>query len=242
MPALLPLLLAALTLQAESGEHKLRVCLVSGSEEYRSDETLEGFSRYLAANYPADCVLIKAVGIDQLPGTEALEGCDLAVFFTRRLTIEGEPLDRVKAYVERSGKPVVGIRTASHGFQNWLEMDRAIFGGNYKGHFRNDETTEVFVAEEARSHPIVEGFMPYRSKGSLYKVLPLADDCRVVLMGRSPESTQPVAWVREQGGRRVFYTSLGHPDDFEQERFRRLLARSLFWAAGREELLGVSEP
>ena len=38
-----------------------------------------------------------------------------------------------------------------------------------------------------------------------------------------PEETEPVAWVREKDGRRVFYTSLGHPDDFKDENFMRLL-------------------
>ena len=69
------------------------------------------------------------------PGLEALDKCDVAVFFTRRLKIDGEQLERGQEVRRRRGKPIVGIRTASHGFQNWLEMDKEVFGGDYKGHF-----------------------------------------------------------------------------------------------------------
>ena len=168
-----------------------------------------------------------------LPGLEALDDCDVALFFTRRLEIDGEPLRRIKDYAT-SGRPIVGVRTASHGFQNWLEMDALIFGGNYHNHYSNDETTTISVAPGATAHPILEDFEPYETEASLYKTSPLADDCRVLLIGTSPEGREPLAWTREVNGGRVFYTSLGHPLDFERESFRRMLADALFWAARRE--------
>jgi type 1 glutamine amidotransferase len=56
----------------------------------------------------------------------------------------------------------------------------------------------------------------------------------VLLVGTSPESSEPVAWTRNYKSGRIFYTSLGHPRDFAEESFRRLLANALFWASGRE--------
>jgi type 1 glutamine amidotransferase len=35
------------------------------------------------------------------------------------------------------------------------------------------------------------------------------------------------------GGGRVFYTSLGGPDDFKNESFRRLVVNAIFWTAKR---------
>jgi type 1 glutamine amidotransferase len=35
--------------------------------------------------------------------------------------------------------------------------------------------------------------------------------------------------VRTLKGRRIFYTSLGHPDDFQDENFQRLLLNALEW-------------
>ena len=88
--------------------------------------------------------------MDELPGLEALDTCDVAVFFTRRLMIDGEDLARVKKYCE-SGRPIVAIRTASHGFQNWLEFDKLVLGGNYRGHYGNKLTMKAVPVEGAQN-------------------------------------------------------------------------------------------
>jgi len=212
----------------------LRVCLISGSWEYRSEDTLPVFAAYLEDNYPMECTLLQAEERDRLPGLEALAEADAALVFTRRLTIDGKGLERVQRFAT-SGKPIVGVRTASHGFQNWLAMDAEIFGGNYRGHYSNDLKTAITVAETAADHPILDGFEPYETVASLYQVRPLAEDCEVLLVGTSPEGREPLAWVRDRPEGRVVYTSLGHPFDFEREAFRRFLARSILWSAGRLE-------
>ena len=237
MPAILAALTATLLVVSngpiDDSDRPLRVCLISGSWEYRSEETLPAFAAYLEANYPADCTVLQANSVDELPGLEALETADVALVFTRRLEIDGEALERIKAFAE-AGKPIVGVRTASHGFQNWLEMDGDIFGGNYHGHLSNDLETDVTVVPGAEAHPTIVGAHPGATPGSLYQVSPLATDCRVLLRGTSPEGTEPVAWTREHHGGRVFYTSLGHPEDFEHEWFRRMLAEALFWTSRRD--------
>ena len=58
-----------------------------------------------------------AQAVVALQGLENLESCDVALLFTRRLTIKGEQLERVKKYCQ-SGKPIVAVRTASHGFHS----------------------------------------------------------------------------------------------------------------------------
>ncbi|HDP36179.1 MAG TPA: nicotinamidase, partial [Candidatus Hydrogenedentes bacterium] len=75
---------------------------------------------------------------------------------------------RVRAYVD-AGRPIVALRTASHGFQNYLQFDADVLGGNYKGHFGNGPTTEVGVTPTGRAHPVLEGVGPLRSRYSLYK-------------------------------------------------------------------------
>ena len=113
---------------------KLKIVLVSGSLEYKSDESLADFQKYLEEKHGAECRRAFRKADDDVPGLEALKDCDLAIFFTRRLTIDGDQLKSVRDYL-KSGKPVIGIRTASHGFQKYLEMDREIFGGDYKNHY-----------------------------------------------------------------------------------------------------------
>ncbi len=216
---------------------KLRVALVSGSLEYKSDESLTGFQKYLEEHYPVECVRAFRKTDADLPGLERLETADVAIFFTRRLTIDGEQLDRVKKYVN-SGKPVIGIRTASHGFQNWLAMDQLVFGGDYKNHYGAGPKCRVEIVAAAKGHPVLRGVKPFESVGSLYRNPAVAKDVTVLLTGSIPDHTEPVAWVRERkvGGQtqRVFYTSLGHPDDFKAPNFTRLLVNAVAWTTGRE--------
>jgi type 1 glutamine amidotransferase len=46
---------------------------------------------------------------------------------------------------------------------------------------------------------------------------------------------EPLAWTHAYGprGARVFYTSLGGPEDFQNPAFRRLLLNGMLWAMGQ---------
>ena len=210
---------------------KLKVLLISGAFEYKSDASLEGFQKHLEANYDVECkrAFAKAEKDKDFPGLEQLAACDVAIFFTRRLQIEGDSLAHVKKYVE-SKKPIVGIRTASHGFQNWLEMDKLILGGDYKNHFGQNVECEVKIEPKAKDHPVLKGVTEFKTKGGLYKNPNVADDVTVLLRGSIPKESEPVAWVREKDGRRVFYTSLGTPDDFQDPNFIKLVVNGLAWS------------
>lgn len=223
---------------ASLAEAPLRVCLVSGSEEYDSDTSLTAFKPWLEERYNAECVLIKAIGFGSLPGLEALEECDVALFFTRRLTIDGEDLLRVKDYAE-SGKPIVAIRTASHGFQNYPEFDRDVLGGNYNGHFGDGPTQKAVVLPGAQDHAVMKGVSMMKSRYSLYRTGPLAPDATVLMTASTPgRPAQPLTWTRLRNGGRVFYTAMGGVWDFENNTFKRMVANALFWTARRE----VPEP
>jgi type 1 glutamine amidotransferase len=217
---------------AEPAARTLNVCLVSGSFEYKSDQSLALWQEHLESRYAVKCHRAFAPSEESLPGLENLDQCDCAVFFTRRLKISGEPLERIKRYCT-SGKPIIGIRTASHGFQNWLAMDKEVFGGDYSNHYGNNLQPRIELAEAAKDHLILKGVNPYVSSGSLYKNPHLASDVTVLLTGTIPEHTDPVAWVRTYHGSRVFYTSLGHADDFRHPSFLQLLDNALTWTTGR---------
>jgi type 1 glutamine amidotransferase len=162
------------------------------------------------------------------------------LLFTRRLTITGAQLAKVKKYCQ-SGKPIVAVRTASHAFQNWLALDHEVLGGNYKGHYDAGPITQVYFTEAARSHPLLRGVKPFRSVASLYKNTGLAKDDEILLWGSIPGHTEPIAWTRTHHGARVFYTSLGHPEDFKNPNFLRLLKNALLWTTGRD-VPNSSEP
>ena len=73
---------------------------------------------------------------------------------------------------------------------------------------------------------------------SLYKVLPLATDAKPVLIGTAKTDTtppQPIAWTRTYGAKqaRIFYTSLGAPEDMRIADVRRLLLNGVNWTLGK---------
>jgi type 1 glutamine amidotransferase/nicotinamidase-related amidase len=224
----------ALLLMGSAQAAPLKVCLVSGSFEYDSDTALGIYKAWLETHYDVSVTMISADGWTQLPGIEALDDCDVALFYTRRLRIEGDTLEKVKAYLT-SGRPFVAVRTASHGFQNWLEFDKEVMGGNYQGHYGEGPTTAVRIKPSAREHPILHGVGNIASRYSLYRNKGAAEDVEVLLTGKTPETRyEPLAWTREINGGRLFYTSLGGVGDFEGVSFSRMMTNALYWTAQRE--------
>jgi type 1 glutamine amidotransferase len=230
---LLPSMLIFAALPADARIAPLRVVFVSGAAEYESDKTMPILKKYLESKYPSLVTMIAAKSDSDLPGLENLEKCEVVVLFTRRLKLEGDQLDRIKKYCT-SGKPLVGIRTASHGIQTWLDLDKDVLGGNYKGHYKEGSLCDVSLPTDNKSRPILNGVKPFKSKGSLYKNIGLAKDVDVVLTGAIPDHAEPIAWTRMYKGGRIFYTSLGHQKDFEEESFLRLMTNAILWSAGRE--------
>src|SRR6185503_9701389 len=207
------------------------IVLVSAEDEYKSATTLPLFAKSLETNYGARCVYHEKKATNDIPGTEALERADLLILFGRRTILPEEQLNRFKKYFD-SGKPVIGLRTASHAFQNWLVFDKLVLGGNYQNHHGKSLSPVIAIEPSAKNHPLLHN-VPARftTEGSLYKNTPLQTNTTVLLTGTIPDKpTEPVAWIHDYKGARVFYTSLGHPDDFEQPAFRQLLVNAIFWA------------
>jgi len=223
-----------LMVSAAMAAEPLKVCMVSGSFEYDSDTALGIFQEYLEAGYEVEVTMISTSSWTEIPGLDALDDCDVTLLYTRRLLVDGEDLERIKEHVRT--KPIVAVRTASHGFQNDLAFDAEVLGGSYVGHFGPGPAQDVRWMPAAREHPILEGVGPMRSQESLYRTEPIAEDATLLLRGVTLTSggTQPLAWTRERNGQRVFYTSLGGIGDFQGASFQRKVANALFWAAGRE--------
>lgn len=218
--------------QAAVKHRPLELCLVSGSFEYHSDQSLAALEEHLEKKFPVRCTRAFAPSEDRLPGLENLDHADCMLLFTRRLTIQGESLERVKRFCQRGGA-ILGLRTASHAFQHWLTLDKEVFGGDYQGHYPNQLLPRIEIVGSQKDHAILAGVGPLTAGGSLYKNPALAKDVTVLLTGKIPGHTEPLAWTRLHRGGRVFYTSLGHPDDFRQASFLKLLVNALFWATNR---------
>ncbi len=227
-------LLLLLPASASRAAEPLKIHLISGSGEYKSEESLKEFSKYLEKTYFVQVTASWARdGAAELEDLEPLAEADLLLVFARRLKLGEEQMKQIRAHWE-AGKPVLGIRTAGHAFgqaDNEL-FDRRVLGGNYQGHFGNEPVKVENAAEQAQ-HPVLAGVGPFTS-GKLYKAGELAEDTVVLQTGDIGKARHPVTIVHEYKGGRMFFTSLGVPSDFQDNNFRRLLTNALFWTAGRD--------
>ncbi|HCL28108.1 MAG TPA: hypothetical protein DIC52_06705 [Candidatus Latescibacteria bacterium] len=204
-----------------------RVVMLSGSFEYDSHESLVILRDFLHANAAVDCELIQFESEGDEPSLAPIEEADVLLLFTRRLLTAGSELERLQQYC-RDGRPIVGLRTASHGWQNWLDFDREILGGNYQGHY-GGVTTTVELSQSDEPHAILQGVQAFEAHGSLYRNTPLAKDTDLLLTGNQDGHREPVAWTCERS-QRAFYTSLGHQGDFWELDFLRLVRNGILWA------------
>jgi type 1 glutamine amidotransferase len=226
------------------------VVFLIGEDEYKTWETLPQFARRDLGWRGLRVSVIQEDKNDKnrFPGlVEALRDADLLWVSVRRRGLPKDQLDAVRAHLA-AGKPIVGLRTASHAFaprepttgngEWWPGFDHEVLGGNYTGHHGAGSKTTIRAAPAAETNPILTGIHVEQlvGNGSLYIVSPLQEGAKPLLVGSIPEKpAEPVAWTREFGDKkaRVFYTSLGHPEDFENPAFRRLLLNATLWALDR---------
>ncbi|MDX2029440.1 MAG: ThuA domain-containing protein [Blastocatellia bacterium] len=245
---------------SEAARHP-RVVFVAGDHEYGSESTFPLFAAALEKRYGIEAVVLKSAqdenGEEDIPGLEALEKADLAVFFLRWRRLPKEQVERIRKYLD-AGKPVFAFRTTTHAFNypkgHELEKWNA-FAPDYIGgppgwgaaaghyHYGHTSTTEVTVIPAAAKNPLLTGVAPrFQAVSWLYHVLPNYPpaDATPLLMGRAINSEKknpvdnPVAWTwKNKAGGRVFVTTLGHPGDFQIESFQRLVVNGIHWGLGR---------
>ncbi|MBN1421578.1 MAG: ThuA domain-containing protein [Planctomycetes bacterium] len=129
------------------GKH---IVLVSGDEEYRSEELIPQLAKILAVHHGFKCTVLFAINpktgeieptiVDNIPGLEALDSADLMVLFLRFRELPDDQMKHIIDYTD-SGKPIVALRTATHSFfyrknkespyakWTWNNGDKAFAGG-----------------------------------------------------------------------------------------------------------------
>ncbi|MEX2187707.1 MAG: ThuA domain-containing protein [Pirellulales bacterium] len=189
-----------------------RVVLVSGDEEYRSEEALPQLGKILARRHGFDCTVLFAIDpktgeidpnvTDNIPGLEKLKDADLMVLFTRMRNLPDDQMKHIVDYVE-SGKPIVAMRTATHAFQlkdsayqkyTWNHGEwsggfgRQVLGETWINHHggHGHESTRGIAAPGAKDHPILRGIVDGDIWGptDVYGVrLPLPGKCKPLVLG-----------------------------------------------------------
>jgi len=224
-------------------DRRPRVVMVSYEPEYGSLQTLSRFARQLADRCGYSCTVLPGEEPDGVRGLEALAAADVLVLYVRRHPLPPRQMAAIHRYLA-AGKPLVALRTACHAFapvpkttlapglEAWTSFDADVLGCHYHGHYMGQQPTEVRPVAAAVGNPILAGLPadPFTSRSSLYQVSPLDPQATLLLTGKWQEHVEPVAWTRTYGQSRVFYTSLGHPGDFQSPAFCTLLINALHWA------------
>ncbi|MFC1763539.1 ThuA domain-containing protein [Planctomycetota bacterium] len=199
-----------------NGKH---VVLVSGDEEYRSEEALPQLGKMLAKHHGFKCTVLFAIDpetgeispnhVANIPGMEALKTADLMIIATRFRNLKDEQMQFIDDYL-KSGRPVIGMRTATHAFKindksrkyahysnSYTGDKKAWTGGfgrlvlgekwiNHHGHHKF-ESTRGLIAQGAQDHPIVRGIKDGDIYGptDVYGLhLPLPGDSQYLVMGQ----------------------------------------------------------
>ncbi|MFN8710799.1 MAG: ThuA domain-containing protein [Planctomyces sp.] len=232
------------------GDDRLELVMVISEPEYETHRTLPEFAeRYLSDQFRVSLVTQDPGDENGLINLDAINDADLMLISVRRRTLPPHQLQRIRDYLS-SGRPVLGVRTASHAFHlrgksapegrsEWPTFDQEVIGGSYTNHRGvGPAVTVVPAGEGAVEHPILKNVDVTRLSGfgSLYQVRPLQKGAVPLLIGSIPDfPSEPVAWTfqRADGGM-TFYTSLGHPKDFSQTEFCQLLKNAAQWLVRKE--------
>lgn len=221
-----------------------KIVLIAAEQEYRSEQSMPMLAKILSQHHGFQCVVLFCVNpqgeVDptmpvypekgkesefkehHIPGLEQLETADLVLFFTRLLTLPASELQQIVDYVD-SGKPMIALRTANHGFRGPLpykisgkqvRWGEDVLGGtflNHHGRWHADSTRGFFDPNHAQ-HPILTAVADIWGDSDVYRTYKegasLPVDCTPLLwgqplVGRRPTDLPnekleplPVAWIK----------------------------------------------
>ena len=228
-----------------SGSTEKNITFLIAEREYKTEKTLPKFAdEFLSENFSVEFCKAPSEGNQRnhIANSSAIPKADLLFISVRRRAFKEETMELIRSHIAK-GKPIIGIRTASHAFQlrketvpighqEWPEWDGEIMGGNYNGHYGKELICKIQYATNSRHHPLLEKVkLPFSTPASLYRNSPLPNASTPLLLGSVKGfSTEPVAWVHQTPAKgKVFYTSLGHEEDFKKGSFQILLKNAVNW-------------
>ncbi len=219
-----------LVFEAKDATNPKHIVLVSGDEEYRTEESMPMLGKILSQKHGFKCTVLFSLGPDGaeyidsnnssgIRGWEALDDADLMIIGTRFRNPDENAAASITKFLN-AGKPVIGIRTATHAFQG-----KGTFGSLKYNDFGLKVLGETWVNHHGRhkaqgargvpvqgqiSHPILNGVTEIFCPSDVYGVTHLTDADTILLRAAVTESldpkspniagvknnpTQPFAWL-----------------------------------------------
>lgn len=195
------------------GKH---IVLISGDEEYRSEEAMPLLAKILAERHGFKCTVLFSLAADgtvsptntvSLGGAEALDSADGIVMSLR---FRNWPDDAMKHFVgafER-GVPIIALRTSTHAFNfaggsayrkyNWSGREwpggfgKQVLGETWINHWGNHkhEATLGIIEASAKSDPVLQGVSDIFGTTDVYEAAPAAD-AKILVRGQVLKGMTP---------------------------------------------------
>ena len=188
----LPIFVTAqsLILEGDEGPGKGKhVVIVTGDEEYRSEESGPMLGKILSQHHGFKATVLFAIDAEtgfinpqdqtNIPGLEALKSADVMIIATRFRKLPEAQLQHIVDFVN-AGKPIIGLRTATHAFKTGHKfggVDWDNFGLHYLGekwvnhHGKHKVQGARGVVEPgAEKHPVLNGVGHVFSPSDVYGV------------------------------------------------------------------------
>ncbi|MDZ4850540.1 MAG: PVC-type heme-binding CxxCH protein [Pirellulaceae bacterium] len=195
-------------LAAEKAKH---IVLVSGDEEYRTEESMPMLAKILSQKHGFKCTVLFSFGPDGadyidpnnsagVRGWDVLASADLMLIGTRFRHPSSDDAQHITRFLD-TGKPIIGIRTSTHAFSG-----KGNFGGVSYGEFGLKILGETWVSHHGKhkiqggrgvleasqsSNPILNGVTDIFTASDIYGVSHLTNEDTVLLRGAVTESLDP---------------------------------------------------
>lgn len=192
---------------------KKHIVLVAGDEEYRTEESMPMLAKILSKRHGFKCTVVfsmdaeGATYIDPnnqqgIVGLAALDQADLMIIGTRFRNPSEQEAVHVTKFLN-AGKPVIGIRTATHAFKgkgnfgglSYDDFGLKILGETWVSHHGGHKSQGgrgIVEADQAK-HPILNGVGEVFTPSDIYGVIHLKENevDTVLLRGAVTESLDP---------------------------------------------------
>jgi Trehalose utilisation len=240
-----------------SGEHGpgegKHIILIAADQEYRSEYSMPMLAKLLSRHHGFHCTVLFSLNQNNevdptqkirwedksvthnIPGLEHLEKCDLMILFSRLITLPPAQLQHIYDYLD-SGKPIIGIRTANHGFIGFdyrldgkrIDFGENVLGGSFRSHHGRwqQDSTRGIIVEQNMKHPVLAGVNDIWGKSDVYRTFieggNLPEGCTPLvngqpLLGRHHDddvnqklAALPVAWVKTWTGNKGLSSRVFH--------------------------------
>ncbi len=208
------------------GKH---IVLLSGDEEYRSEEVMPMLGKLLSQRHGFKCTVLFSVGSDgiidptvttSLTHPEALDSADAIIMLLRFRHWSDTTTGKFAAAIQR-GVPVIALRTSTHAFNgyakdgpygswNWNNPDggwgRKFLGETWVSHWGRHkvEATQGVIFDANASHPVLRGVSGIFGNTDVYEARPPADALVLVsgqvLQGMTPDTPPAVYTKKNKAG------------------------------------------